>query len=338
MAPMQGGRWLDVAASGASFSIQEHAALCRLMEKMPTPAKQHPQVWAFLGSARKNDCLQAIFAENAFTRADSGSTIRLRGDVATLHSKSPILFADGDPWDDSRVSYSKIAKQGSIFQIEWSETTTVADVHRSLYSKVLFLFANVVCLFLEDCPQGCDIRKLIGNHGSVDGLPAKTRPRLIIIVGGPEKTSWSSAVDFSQQSGIFSDISIFPMTGGERAAASDYDQLKALLLMHSQENQTLRKDYIGRVSMTELERYSHFAIKHLAASNVHSFDFVRSCRAPKEIPQDVGEKVNHVYELCIDSGLSDLDSARFIGSALIMDHYRPEMPRNLPSSVCMLKS
>ncbi|KAL3703725.1 hypothetical protein TMatcc_009414 [Talaromyces marneffei ATCC 18224] len=116
---------------------------------------------------------------------------------------------------------------------------------------------------------------------------------------------------------------------GERAVDSDYDELKALLLMHSQENQTLPKDYIGRVSMTELERYSHFAIQPLATSNVHSFEFVRSCRSPEEIPQDVGEEVNRVYELCVDSGRSDLDSARLIASALIMDHYRPEMPRSL---------
>ncbi|EED20944.1 conserved hypothetical protein [Talaromyces stipitatus ATCC 10500] len=326
MARMQGGRWLDVAASGTSFSIQEHAALCRLMEKMPNPATQYPRVWAFLGSDRKNECLQAIFAENTFVRADSYTTIRLRGDAASLHSKSPIFFADGDPWDDSTVSYSKVARRGSIFPIEWSGSTTAAEVHRSLYSQVLFLFADVVCLFLEDCRPGYDITKLIGNHESVNGLPAKTRPRLIIIVGDPEKTNWSSAVDYSQHSGNFSEISIFPMTGGERVPDPDYDRLKVLLLMHSQEIQTLRQDYIGRVSTTELERYLHFAIKHLAKSNEHSFDFVRSCRAPKEIPPDIGEKVNRVYELCVASGLSDFDSARFIASALIMDHYRPEMP------------
>src|SRR4051794_23718009 len=70
MARMQGGRWLNVAASDATFSIQEHAALRRLMEKMPNPAKQYPRVWAFLGSTRKNECLQAIFAENAFIQTD----------------------------------------------------------------------------------------------------------------------------------------------------------------------------------------------------------------------------------------------------------------------------
>jgi hypothetical protein len=337
MARMQGGRWLDVAASGASFSIQEHAALCRLMENMPNPATQYPQMWAFLGSARKNECLQAIFAENTFGRADTCTTIRLRGDASSLHSTSPIFFADGDPWDDSTFSNSKVAR-GSIFQIEWNGSTTAAEVHRRLYSQVLFLFTDVVCLFLEDCRSGYDITKLIGNHESVKGLPAKTRPRLIIIVGDPEKTNWSSAVDYSQLSGNFSEISIFPMTCGHRVPHPDYDRLKALLLMHSQEIQTLRKDYMGRVSTTELERYLHFAIKHLAKSNERSFDIVRSCRAPKEIPPDIGEKVNRVYELCVDSGLSDFDGARFIASALIMDHYRPEMPRKLPSSVWALKN
>lgn len=331
MARIYGGRWLDVAASGTSFSIQEHAALCRLMENMPNPATQYPRMWAFLGSTRKNECLQAIFAQNTFVRAETCTTIRLRGDAASLHSTSPIFFADGDPWDDSTVSPSKVARRGSVFPIEWSGAITATEVHRSLYFQFLFLFADVVCLFLEDCRPGYDIAKIIETHGSVKGLPAKTRPRLIIVVGDPEETTLSSAVDLGQYSGIFSDISIFPMTGQGRAPDSDYDRLKALLLMHSHEIQTLRRDYIGRLSTTQLERYSRLAIKHLAKSNVHSFDFVRSCRASKEIPQDVGDKVNCVYELCVASGLPDFDSARFIASALIMDHYRPEMPRKLPS-------
>lgn len=324
MGHTRGGRWLDVGATRTGgFAIQESACLQRLVEGMPRPANQHPQLWVFLGSTQKNRCLQAIFAHNAFTRAPLG-TIRLRTDLATIQHDSPILFADGDPWSTSTVPDASPARNGSKYYLDWHPNSANEVIHK-LYSHVLFPFAHTVCLFADDFPTKCDLDDLVTRHGVIADFPHRARPRLIVVSKEEGNSTCSSITSSTQMSDTFSAVSIFRLADMNR----DYDRLKGLLEAHSQESYQMRQAYLGELSGIQLKLFLSSAMSHLAMTRSYPYDPVQSSRLLDDVPPDVGRNIRDFFDIAANAGLTDHDRVRFAASALLMDHYLPGMPCKL---------
>jgi hypothetical protein len=309
MRRIRSGRWLDVATVGAGgYAILESACLKYLVEGLPNPTKQSPQLWVFLGSAQKSKHLHDLFPANAFTRTDSG-TIRLRGDEATAGSDSPIFFADGDPWNASVLPDSSLARGDRRYNFDY-HVGAPTDVIRGLYSRVLFLFAEVICIFADDLPSGADLAVLT-KHCALDGLPLEGRPHLIIVTSNALASS-------GLRSDAFSAVTTFPsrLTQGN---------LKDLLESCSREVRRVRMQVIGQLSGVQLQGFLRSAMACLAMTNNYIYNFVRASRT-QGIPTGIGDSISEFYQKCIETDLPDLDAARFIASALMMDHYSPEMP------------
>lgn len=315
MRRIRSGRWLDVATVGAGgYAVLESACLKNLVERLPNPTKQYPQLWAFLGSAQKKKHLHELFPASTLTRADSG-TIRLRADEATAATDSPIFFADGDPWNASVLPNSSLARGDRRYDLDYNVGSPM-DVIHGLYSRVLFLFADVICMFVEDLPIGTDLAALT-NHCAIDGLPREARPHLVIVTG---RAGYARSVTAAVlRSEAFSAVSVFFIE-------STCERLKTLLKSHSQEVRKLRMHVIGQLSGVQLQGFLRSAMSCLATTpNYYTYNFVRTSR-PQGIPAGIGVSINDVYQKCIEAELPDLDAARFIASALMMDHYSPEMP------------
>jgi hypothetical protein len=329
MGHIRGGRWLDVSLTRTgSFAIHESACLQRLVEGMPIPANQHPQLWVFLGSTQKNRCLQAIFAHNAFTRAPLGA-IRLRTDLATIQNDSPIWFADGDPWSISMVPDANPARSGSKYCLDWNPDSAKEVVHK-LFSHVLFPFAHTVCLFADDFPNECDLADLVTRHGSTADCPHRARPRLVIVGREVGSSTWSSIISSNRMSAAFSAVSIFRPGDTD----GDYNRLKGLLEAHSQDSQKMRQGYTGQLSGTQLKLFLRSAMTHLAMTRSSPYDPIQSSRVLDDVPPDVGRNIRDFFDIAANSGLIDQDSVRFVASALLMDHYLPGMPCKLDALDC----
>jgi hypothetical protein len=315
MRRIRSGRWLDVATVGAGgCAILESACLKYLVEGLPNPTKQNPQLWVFLGAAQKNKHLHELFPTNAFTRADSG-TIRLRGDEATAGSDTPILFADGDPWNASVLPDSSLARGDRRYNLDY-HVGAPTDIIHGLYSRVLFLFADIVCIFADDLPSEADLAALT-KHCAVDGLPLEARPHLIIVTGRV-CPAWSGTAGSALHPKTFSAVSVFPVD-------SSRERLKIFLETRSQQVRTLRKHVIGQLSGVQLQSFLRSALACLATTHSYTYNIVRASRTPG-IPAEIGGRINDFHQKCNEAELPDLDTAHFIASALIMDHYSPEMP------------
>lgn len=315
MRRIRSGRWLDVATVGASgYAVQESACLQYLLEGLPNPNKQYPQLWAFLGSAQKNKHLRDLFPASASTRADSGA-IRLRSDEATATSDTPILFADGDPWNAPVLPVSTLSRGDRRYDFDY-HVDSPTDVIHGLYARVLFLFADIVCIFADDLPTEAELAALT-KHCAVDGLPLEARPHLIIVAGRSCPT-WYATGGSALRSEAFSAVTIF-------SSESTQGNLKELLANRSREIRQLRMQVIGQLCGVQLQGFLRSAIACLAATHNYTYNFVRASRT-QGIPVGIGDSISDFCQRCIDIKLPDLDAARFIASALVMDHYSPEMP------------
>jgi rubredoxin len=330
MTRLQGGRWLEVGASSdGTYSILDSGSLRRLTEQMPEPSQQFPALWVFLGSNRKTAALRMIFGDDVIGRTSTDGELRLRSDLASFTSRNPILFVESDPYRDPPVRRGKQPWQD--LPIAW-ETPSASEVKTSLFTRLLFPFATVVCIFVDDFPFGENVASFLAKYRAATSFPTNVRPCLIVIYD-TDKADTKIPHDWrttERLSGTFSDIISVPLTlKGDSGVSRQYQDVQPVIAFHSQKVQDLRHETIARLSAIQMYKLFELATKHLAQTCEQPFDMIQASRRPGDIPRDLSVHLDYYRHLCLDAGLSDRDSAVSIASALIMDHYTPDMPRKI---------
>ncbi|KAF5016459.1 hypothetical protein F66182_11853, partial [Fusarium sp. NRRL 66182] len=84
--------------------------------------------------------------------------------------------------------------------------------------------------------------------------------------------------------------------------------------------------YIGQLSGIQLKLFLRSAMTHLTRPGSSPYDPIQSSRILDDIPPDVGRNTRDFFEIATKAGLIDQDNVRFVASALLMDHYLPDMP------------
>src|SRR4051812_2898133 len=76
-----------------------------LVQEMPDPALQTPQLALFLGAATKNEALKHIFSHNNIGRRGEKGHVDLRMDTESVNSEHPLLFADSNPLEKKQPDH-----------------------------------------------------------------------------------------------------------------------------------------------------------------------------------------------------------------------------------------
>jgi hypothetical protein len=281
-------------------------------------------LWVFLGSSKKAIALRGMFADNAITRTASDGGIHLWSDVTSLTSSSPILFVDSDLWTQPTAQRGR--RQWRDYPLAWP-ASSASEVKTLLIVQLLSGLADVVCVWVDDFPFGENLATFLANYRTTTSLPVALRPRLIIVHDTDTKLphNWAALDPLSE---TFSHMVAVPLAGdGSFDADQQYDHLKTLIRTQSQEIQRLRRKNIAQLAAVHLNKVFQLALRHFSETREQPFDLIRASRGPDGIPPDIGLHVDYFHHVCMDADLTDLDCAKSIASALIMDHYRPEMPR-----------
>jgi hypothetical protein len=188
-------------------------------------------------------------------------------------------------------------------------------------------------VWVDDFPFGENVVTFLANYRTEASLPVALRPRLIIVHDTDTKLphNWVALDSLSE---TFSQIVAAPLAvDGNPDADQRHDHLKTLIRTQSQEVQRLRRKNIAQISALHLNKVFKLALQHFSENKEQPFDLIRASRIPNDIPPDIGLHIDYFHHVCMDANLTDMDCAESIASALIMDHYRPEMPRRFVPSV-----
>jgi hypothetical protein len=181
--------WLDIGGrEGGELTVQDHGCLHRVVGELPHPKKQYPAVFLFLGGVAKDSALRKLFPHNNIKRTSSRASISLRSDNASVSSPMPILFADGNPQATPGLGREPTTALAAEHPIAWN-ASCARQALRLVYSRLLFVFADVVCIFANDFPRLQDVAEyLINSACSSSSLPLSVRPRLVVAVSDRDGT------------------------------------------------------------------------------------------------------------------------------------------------------
>jgi hypothetical protein len=329
MAPTENLAILQLGGTGAVkvFDLWRFDQLC---DDLPRPSQQRPRIIHFIGRSQKDGALKQLFQQNNVGRRRPHSCINLRLDLSTVNHDSPIFFMDSDPFrcveNDLPSEFSPSTPYGLSWQQGQVGEEMITDV---LHARLLFLFADLVCLFVEDFPKIQDvwarIRKWV-NIGSASTLERSFRPRLLLV------TSADSIRDIpfeflggeSSFFDSFSSVHIFRTGPAQLSVHARFLRLRHYIFKEVEVASSLRETHYAAFTALHIEALFRKAIEHWAEYLSKPFNFLAASR-PNEGHGDLAHHFARFFRLSQQLSVPYPDIVSYFSTALLSNAYPPEM-------------
>lgn len=340
MRPRVDSSWIDVVVGdNRTFVVRDHGQLRHVVSELPDPGHQYPMLSIFIGRREKDITLQVLFPHNNIRRSRSTSSIGLRADILTAETEAPVLFADGDLVAGAR--YLSNPPRTTDHTVAWGSLPAQKAL-RMVYSRLLFTFADLVCIFGDDYPDLIDVAQFLVDcvkAPPVCGLPITARPRVVVLVQGHPGSSQTNGVeinffkklgeaDITQVSQWFSAVNLIHLDH-QATGSTKYERLKSWIRKYRHETQATRQECWARYNALHLEAFFASAVSSLASCTEASFDFVLATRQGLPVTPGLSHHISQYLEVGSQARCKLDTLLSTIASALLMDHYIPGMPCKL---------
>jgi hypothetical protein len=290
------------------------------------PHTQYPSTVLLVGRREREAAQRAMFS--CLDSFKSRGLAQLYADASTLDNDYPLLVASLD----IETAYNRFqAPRRSLgdvgHKLDWfSPTTTTESLVDTIISRVLLLFTDVVCIFLDDFPTPEEGLQLIQRWTEAAQSLRPWKPRIV----------------FVSSCGLMDKVVVNTPTFGEvrhvrlrlrhskHSCSHRYRGLKKIIL------QTVEIVQKRKVACKRLFSAKHsnvlfkLALQHAAKCIVPEFDFILATRQLNEVDDRFAHRLEIFLELCTASNASRDDVLRYIASAIILDSLPPGMHRKCP--------
>lgn len=205
-------------------------------------------------------------------------------------------------------------------RIEWAANSADYTTHNivdSMLSRLILLFSDVVCLFLDDFSSPEEAIALVTQWSRVlPNLNPFWKPTLLLASRkSPTRVDREDMPFFN----IISTLKIFT----RRSKLLEKAVLQAIAPVHKQRalSQSL-------FSAQHLVSFFKAGLKHFA-QGLDNFDLVSATRNHNPIDSSLVTHIRTFLELCVQDEASKEFAFRYVASALVMDSSPPEMHREL---------
>ncbi|KAJ5084790.1 hypothetical protein NUU61_009369 [Penicillium alfredii] len=340
--------WLDIGLREDSrLAVLDHGRLQQVVAELPDPDDQYPALCVFLGGKVKNHALQQLYPLNNIKRHAAGAHIQLRYDIASLKCDQPIFFADGDIVLAEQSCPTKRFEAGMGYPAPW-DCRSAGTMLLLLWSRLIFLFADVICIFIDDLP---DLEKVVDFLGSCARLRSASSfspsvfPRVIFVFGAENSKQERDIPDMallyrkirergcSSLSEVFSGIQSIHLADDRLSVTASYERMKTLIAGQLDIMCTVRQEHLGRPNGTQLAALFQSAFWHMLTNTDQAFDVVRATRKDRPVSLCIQDNLAHYLEAGSRADLHPQELAPSIASAILMDHYVPNMLASKPCVV-----
>ncbi|CAG7978423.1 unnamed protein product [Penicillium olsonii] len=339
MPPKEDIGWLDIGRQEDSCpAIINNDRLESIISQLNKPEEKYPSVCAYLGGRFKDHVLQRIYPWNNIKRHVSNYRLRLRSDIASLGCRQPILFVDGDIGQNNRKSPLKRLSAGVGHPVLW-ECGSVQDVLVVLWARLVFLFTDVICIFLSDFPDHEKILELLTVFSKArSGYPvlAKLLPRLLLISEGRRDDGRGNTPAFTLHQTLhgpeytsvfesFSGITTIHLEGTTLSDTARCEPLRALVGRELDAMRSVRQRQRVQPNGKHLVDLFQAAFQHILVDPDIPFDLIRVTRAIYTVSPHIKQNLVHYFDVCNKAGVHGPQVAPTIASAVLMDNYVPGM-------------
>ena len=331
--------WLQVVDIN-DLRLFDSDCMSLLTRELKNLVNQRSSSLLFVERQAKNLALRELFSDNNFKKRFCDDVAILRIDNASVYFDYSIFFAKSSP---SQTIF--LAAENSCvceiesFPIQWVENTTVQHLYNVLHARLFCLFADVICVFVDDFADFDHVVQLLKSWVAVNSafVHFNTIRSRVVIVRREDAASLSPIYDLLkiedlQQSlhneslkEFFSSIKVLHLTAEQLSLLTRFRRLKELLWREIDEMRQTRQNLGCLYSAEHITRFFRMAVTHIAASISRSFDFILTSRRGNDVESDF---VHHLFRFMRSEENHQIPRdalMTFIASSIMLDAYSLKM-------------
>jgi hypothetical protein len=340
--------WLSLCIQSNEDALVESDRLQTLTNYIRHPDIGKPSLLVLIGNTTKSVALRELFGVKRVRRFRNKRTVgevHLHLDPSTIFNGRPIFLADADfPRQKLSTKSTTADKCHEITKhpIQWSTAssgTSLRTIADSIYTHLLFPFADTFCFFSADLGGFRQIAIHIAawlEKGSSSTLPKCIYPKVIIasdkIPLGTRSESearkaflWmlseETTKDPFEQVSAIDIVAVFP--AGTMSTKARYRLLKERLMEASDQIRGNREKTRYLFSATHFSALTKYACAHLAKTVEQPFNFIKASRTYNPVAPDLEEHLSTFLKHINNSGELTEFAVPVISSSFLLDNYPP---------------
>lgn len=332
--------WLDIVNEDGSWTLIDTSRLGELVNGLPFPQRQYPDLVYFAGGPSRIRALRSILSQNNVTRKGPVGLVRLHLDHRSIHTDYPLLVAESGLDSEQRVGDTAwlrhaAAKHQKYAISDAGPTYRTSLIQEEVKRQLVLPWTRVLCLFLQSISDVKAAQRLLGRqHRDLRIAGQAIRPPLRVIIISTHSLE-DGAMDLLDSGGLRS------LAEKERATLLDlrsrsslsdsiaFEPLRVLLrenleIIHAEDEQIS-----GRFSAVHLNAFWDRSIAVIGPLwKVPSFDLFTQARAGFPKNEMMAECLREFWNgnrLSRDNGIHLEHMVDYVATALLMDAYPPKM-------------
>jgi hypothetical protein len=342
-------RWLSLSTHDNEIALLESDRLQTLTNQITDPDTQQPSLFVLIGNTSKSLALRELFGINKsriFRSKRTAGEIHLHINPTSVFHSRPIFVADGDLSGQTlRAKAAATDKchdttRRALPRPAGLPSPSLDELTNSIYSRLLFPFADVFCFFSADLGGFRQIARHIAawlEKGQLSTLPKSTYPRVVIVTEkmppGAEREKearkaflWllreETTIDLFERISAIDIVALFP--NDKMSVEARHRRLKECLLNTSDQVRKNREDTRTLFSATHFAAFFRYACVHFSKTSQEPFDFILTSRKQNPIAPDLAEHLhNFLKHIKSPKELKEF-AVPMIASSFLLDNYPPD--------------
>jgi hypothetical protein len=298
--------------------------LPKVMRSLADPSTQHPLSVLLVGKREKEAAERAMFLGLDYFQ--SRGLAQLYADASTLDKDYPLLITSLDI-DTAYSNFQPPRKPfgGTGHRVEWlsghSMLTSAESLVDSIIGRLVLLFTDVICLFLDDFDAPEEAFSLIQKWVEVAPSSQPWKPRLLLVTYAPIDESMLHTI-------ILGEVQHVRLSASrKKPSRSQYRTLKRVII---QNIEVVREKKIACKRLFSARHMDHLfrlGLQHIASQALPGFDVISATRQVNGIDEHFPHYLKTFLNLCTTNDASRDFILQYIASAIILDSLPPGMHR-----------
>lgn len=322
MPPRTNPDWLYGFQTGTDWFLACGSGLQQVTANLHKPHAQFPSTVLLIGKHESEAARQALLP--GYSHSRSRGIAQVQVDDSMSNNEHPLLVASLDI--DNACSLQKPPQKdagSSRHKVRWlSEQSSASETEsfvETIVGRLLLLFVDVVCIFLDDfasCEEGVQLLQRFAHYGS---LSQGWKPQVILVSSGiyTRKVSLDPSI-FGRIRPV-----LLPINNRKILPSSRFSTLKKTMLSSMEMVRKSRSRSKMLYSAYHLNLFFESALCHVAKCVSQPFNFVLATRQCNRIEDHLWLYLRNFLGLCAANHVSKEATLEYMASAIMLDSSPP---------------
>ena len=329
--------WVQVVHARAERKLIYDNKLQSLTADLQSADAQWPSIALFLGNRTKSEAIRTLFPHTSFhSRRRNDSVFHLRSEKTSTGSKYPLYLGEADPNIAScglELGKTRCHTQ-LVLPVAWQSPARFVDL---VLARLVFPFANVLCIFASDCGGYEGVCNLLtewallaeGNH-----YPYAARPRVLVVSHDSDEI-FANAIgvdglkhDINQRADsdrAYASVQVLQIPSQSSTDKPRYLKVKNALLNALDRSRADRITNSLHFNAEQQAALFKRSAVHFAQTIREPFNYIQEARYGMEVDAQLVHHIEHVGRLARQAKIPDAIFLSLTASSILMDTQPPSM-------------